>query len=47
MPEETTVYNGDIMNRPPKDVFAYMNLNFDLPQSYYQSFGDFLVPSNY
>jgi hypothetical protein len=31
----------DIMNRPPKDVFTFMNLNFDLPSAYYQSFGDF------
>ena len=36
---------GDIMSRPPKDVFTFMNLNFDLPTTYYQSFGDFNLPS--
>ena len=25
----------DIMNRPAKDVFTFMNLNFDLPAAYY------------
>lgn len=34
-----------VMNKPPKDVFTFMNLNFDLPISYYQAFGDFQWPS--
>lgn len=25
----------DIFNKPPKDVFTFMNLAFDLPQTYY------------
>ena len=33
------------MSRPPKDVFTLMNLNFDLPVAYYQSFGDFNIAS--
>lgn len=31
------------MNKPPKDVFTFMNLNFELPISYYQAFGDFNI----
>lgn len=38
--EETST---EIMSRPPKDVFTFMNLNFDLPVAYYQSFGDFNI----
>jgi hypothetical protein len=40
-PYNDGTYHGDIMNRPPKDVFAFMNLNFELPSSYYHNFGDF------
>jgi len=29
------------MNRPAKDVFTFMNLNFELPSASYLSFGDF------
>eukprot|EP00347_Sterkiella_histriomuscorum_P013435 403364716 len=43
--EQDQEYKGDIMNRPPKDVFTFMNLNFDLPTTYYQSFGDFNIPT--
>lgn len=39
--------SNDIMNRPAKDVFTFMNLNFDLPTAYYQSFGDFNVATDY
>ena len=35
------------MNRPAKDVFTFMNLSFDLPTAYYQSFGDFNVATDY
>lgn len=47
MPDEQMLGDakGDIMSRPPKDVFTFMNLNFDLPTTYYQSFGDFNLPS--
>ena len=38
---------NDIMSRPAKDVFTFMNLNFDLPTAYYQSFGDFNVATDY
>jgi len=37
----------DIMNRPPKDVFTFMSLNFEPPLAYYQSLGDFNLPTDY
>ena len=43
--QEDTSASTEIMNRPPKDVFSFMNLNFDLPVAYYQSFGDFNIAS--
>jgi len=35
------------MSRPPKDVFTFMSLNFEPPLAYYQSLGDFNLPTDY
>ena len=36
-----------MIDRPPKDVFSFMNLNFDLPSAYYQAYGDFTAPNDH